>query len=748
MCWFRLPHAVLCLQVFDADENTSADDLIAGVEIPLANIVESHDCSFTGWFTLTPLSEESTAGTGSNISPSALMEMGGDILEGSGFSRLNATIGTVGDLASDALGSMTGVAENTLGSMAGATGLTRKFGEIKVEINIQIETLDSKLFNKLDLDGDGALNFSELRDAVRLLYPKAGWDDSLWDAFCEEYGADAMKGFELRHFMALRVAMRDMNEPESPASPADKRTAVAAAKATKDKQEVAQVGSAEAEGIRDEEEARIGDEEKEEDEEGEEEEPGIGGMGQTAEGQATDTAAEAATVTAAAVAAAAEVVSKAQVERERLLAEEGQGAAAARAEVEANEEIVQAAATATAEAEAEQARLAAAIAEAEVETVQAASAASAAAAAAAATAAAAAATAAVEAEAEAEAEVEAEAEGTAVKQQMEVVAEGAALAAAIEVKSDGSMWCKRCSANFAGTICDAGHSNMWYRARGANHAELQPKLDPALVPRDRVETPVESHIDDLRHHRRKLLEHVATQHAGSIERLTEWSHEREASQAAWERQQRSACGTATAAATQTNTTASPWKTEASWKDVTARRAARRRLQYGQLVDGDDRAVRSGSGLISLWRTQAAPLSPPAPPPLSPRSHVTVFGELNAALNLFSFGSEGDSTKQTKSISGNGDTFDEELAVLIRHVLKDLNQWRPDHPKAWLECYFLRECKPAADAKPTQGVRGPFGSWLTATGTGRLLETGCRQLAVLGIARNSRLQWLSEYMRTA
>jgi hypothetical protein len=291
---------------------------------------------------------------------------------------------------------------------------------------------------------------------------------------------------------------------------------------------------------------------------------------------------------------------------------------------------------------------------------------------------------------------------------------------------------------------------MWYRARGTNREELQVKVDPPLGPRDtsRVEAPLENRIHEIRHHQRKLLEHVATQHAGSIERLTQWSREREASQAAWERQQRSACGTATAEATQNNTTASPWQTEASWKDVTARRAARRRQQYGQLVDGDDRAVRSGSELINLWRTQAAPRSPPAPPPLSPQSHVTAISELNAALDLFSIASDGDSTKHTKCSCGDGGTFDGELAVLIRQVLKDLNQWRPDDPKAWLEGYFLRECKPAAPAKPTQGVRGPFGSWLAATGTRRLLETGCRQLSVLGISRHSRLQWLSEYMRTA
>jgi hypothetical protein len=128
-------------------------------------------------------------------------------------------------------------------------------------------------------------------------------------------------------------------------------------------------------------------------------------------------------------------------------------------------------------------------------------------------------------------------------------------------------------------------------------------------------------------------------------------------------------------------------------------------------------------------------------------------ELNTALDVFGLVSPGENSKLTHY--GDGDTFDstksrkldEELAVLVRQVLQDLNQWRPDEPKAWLEDYFLRQCRPAAAPAPAP-ARGPFGSWLASTGTRVLLEKGFQQLVALDIGRTSRLHWLSEFVRTS
>ena len=312
----------------------------------------------------------------------------------------------------------------------------------------------------------------------------------------------------------------------------------------------------------------------------------------------------------------------------------------------------------------------------------------------------------------------------------------ATLLAAIE--GFPGMWCNKCGAYFQGTICDAGHSNMWYRARGAIRTELDPARDPRR--QGETETRMETHICEFGQHQRKLLEHAATQRAGSAARLMEWSCARAASQANWERQQRMA----TAGCTGNSVTASSRQTEASWEEVAARRVARRRKQYGCGADGGH-AVRSGSEWISVWRAQAAPRSPLAPPPLSPRSPTTVMRDLNTALDAFSLVSHGENAKHTHY--GDGDTFDEELAVLIRQVLADLNQWRPDEPKAWLVDYFVRQCKPAAAPGPAP-ARGPFGTWLATTGTRVLLEKVFRQLVASDICRSSRLQWLSEFVRTS
>lgn len=506
------------------------------------------------------------------------------------------------------------------------------------------------------------------------------------------------------------VATREMGENESPTARGDEDSAVATSlKEEQDSAEVSQLAEqvmaqkrVQALAEEDARQARIAEEQQLAEEQ------------LTKEQAANDAAAAAdATVAAAAAAAAAaiaEAATTAQAERDRLVEEEDKLKKAdlvnAEATVKADEEVAAAAVKAKAQAEAERARLAS------------------------------------EAEAE-KAKQAAEAEAAAKPQEVaepQPQSQSATLVAAIEANPD--MWCNKCGAFFPGTICDAGHRNTWYRARGT----IRTELDPAPAPRGQsgAETRMESHIYEFGQHRRKLLEHATTQRAGSAARLMEWSHARETGQAEWELQQRTACAMmATVGCTGNSATASRRQTEASWEEVTARRAARRRKQYGWVADGDH-AVRSGSEWIRMWRTQSAPRSPPAPPPLSPRSPTTVMRELNTALDVFGLVSPGENSKHTHY--GDGDTL-EELAVLVRQVLQDLNQWRPDEPKAWLEDYFLRQCKPAAAPAPAP-ARGPFGSWLASTGTRVLLEKGFQQLVALDIGRTSRLHWLSEFVRTS
>ena len=777
-----LPDALLVFQVLDEDKDSSADDPMCGVEVALAGIVESHSGTFSGWLPLESpkgpngspdgkrLSPLGLAGKGSllgNISPVNLAENAAKIAQSAasiagevplGGFAVDA-IGGVADIAGDAIGGVADIAGDAIGGVAdtvadvagAATELTGvgdlfSLGEIKIEITVELESKDSKLFAKLDLDGDGALNLAELRGAVRLLYPKAGWDDSVWEDFCLQYGTDPKRGFELGHFMALREAMRDLGEPESPASQGAEDLAAAA------KKDLENAAAAAAEAAEVEAEARAELEAEAEAQRMREAQP-EGKIDANAEVEQQEAAAKAAAAEAEAAAEAAEAAAaaaKVKAEEEaaaaaaKAKAEEEAAAAAAKAKVE--EEAAAAAAKAKAEEEAAAAAAAAAAqAQAQAEAIERAKADAEAEEAAEAERKAATAAAAAQAEAEAAAEVERQAK--------------AATQAAILANPDGFLWCRKCSAHFPGTICDGGHSNMWYRARNATRAELELEPDPAPAPPQRERENTMERRNEFQRQQRKMLEQVTARRVDSATRLAQWSTTREARQATWERQQRSAGSTATQYAPTAPLAASPRQTEASWQDVTARRTARRQQQAGR-TDGSPNATRSASMIVAAWRTShPPPPSPPAPAPLSPRSPVAVRATVDTVLDPLWLAGKAGSHSQSRSDFGSVlETGD--LASVLRQALLDLNAARPAEPRSWLEDYFLQG-KPSPRPSPLRSGRfgatqavptvpressGPFSAYLTSTGVRPLLEAASRELATTSIPPSKQMLWLSEFVR--
>ena len=62
------------------------------------------------------------------------------------------------------------------------------------------ECLTEEMFERFDADGDGFLSQAECRAAATALFPGEDWEEELWPALCEAYGADPTKGMDVAQF--------------------------------------------------------------------------------------------------------------------------------------------------------------------------------------------------------------------------------------------------------------------------------------------------------------------------------------------------------------------------------------------------------------------------------------------------------------------------------------------------------------------------------------------------------------------
>lgn len=62
------------------------------------------------------------------------------------------------------------------------------------------ECLTEEMFERFDADGDGFLSQAECRAAATALFPDEDWEEELWPALCEAYGADPAKGMDVAQF--------------------------------------------------------------------------------------------------------------------------------------------------------------------------------------------------------------------------------------------------------------------------------------------------------------------------------------------------------------------------------------------------------------------------------------------------------------------------------------------------------------------------------------------------------------------
>jgi Ca2+-binding EF-hand superfamily protein len=75
------------------------------------------------------------------------------------------------------------------------------------------EEHNAALFERFDADKDGFLNLEECKHAATSLFPDEEWDNELWTALCEGFGADPTKGMDVSQFAAF-VAQAEEDEDE------------------------------------------------------------------------------------------------------------------------------------------------------------------------------------------------------------------------------------------------------------------------------------------------------------------------------------------------------------------------------------------------------------------------------------------------------------------------------------------------------------------------------------------------------
>ena len=564
-------------------------------------------------------------------------------------------------------------------------------------------------------------------------------------------GADPEFGFNIGHFMALRVTMRKAGEPESPLSQGWEDLGNISAKAAKALEEQIQRERDAAKEAQDADAAVV--------------------AAQLVAKQAETKRAGDAEAAAAAEAEAGLELAAAAVENERLDAERAeQDRIVAEAEAEneaqrmaADKEAVRSAAAAEAACiatEEEQARLAGEQMELDRLAAN---------------------------RAEQERKLEDE---QAEELRMEVVE--AAKAARILANPDGLLFCRKCGELFEGTICDNGHANMHYRSRKITREqlELKPDPDPASPSPNPLSTleAASQRREDFRRHQQDMLEQVATRRADNAAALMEWSTQREAGQVAWAEDQRNQ-GSSAIWNLSVPLAASPRRTEASWQQVAERRTMRRQRQTG----GRDAPERYASGgeRLAAWRAANPPQSPPAPAPLSPvdftgvkravvpqaqlhptsgtQSTITpraaglakVVGKRisNRAISLTSpiaarlelessMVSKQTLAKQLHDTDQEQAPSDMDLTLLVRQALLDLNRWRPEEPAPWLADYFLYGCKPPPGERPSSSAAtgSPFPAYLAATGIRQVLETGMGELRSMDVPPAKPVRFLAEYLR--
>lgn len=77
----------------------------------------------------------------------------------------------------------------------------------------QDDTNPEAVFARFDADADGFLSQAECKAAATAVFPDDDWDDELWPALCDAYGADPAKGLAAPAFAAF---MQQVYEPEEP----------------------------------------------------------------------------------------------------------------------------------------------------------------------------------------------------------------------------------------------------------------------------------------------------------------------------------------------------------------------------------------------------------------------------------------------------------------------------------------------------------------------------------------------------
>eukprot|EP01043_Picozoa_sp_COSAG02_P008763 COSAG02_NODE_286_length_25649_cov_13.411272_16_plen_479_part_00 len=77
------------------------------------------------------------------------------------------------------------------------------------------EEHNAALFKRFDADEDGFLNLEECKHAATSLFPDEDWDNELWPALCEGFGADPTKGMDVSQFAAFVAQAEEDGEEES-----------------------------------------------------------------------------------------------------------------------------------------------------------------------------------------------------------------------------------------------------------------------------------------------------------------------------------------------------------------------------------------------------------------------------------------------------------------------------------------------------------------------------------------------------
>jgi len=77
------------------------------------------------------------------------------------------------------------------------------------------------LFERFDADGDGFLSQAECKAAATALFPDEDWEEELWPALCEAYGADPAKGMDVAQFGSFVQQAEEDGPAEGEEAPAD-----------------------------------------------------------------------------------------------------------------------------------------------------------------------------------------------------------------------------------------------------------------------------------------------------------------------------------------------------------------------------------------------------------------------------------------------------------------------------------------------------------------------------------------------